>query len=29
MAAPYEDQKMQENGDVYSREYAHNYIEAA
>ena len=29
MAAPYEDQKMQENGDVYNREYVQNYIEAA
>lgn len=27
MAAPYEDEKMQENGDVYHREYTHNYVD--
>ena len=29
MAAPYEDQKMQENGDVYNHGYVHNYVKAA
>ena len=29
MAAPYEDMKMEENGDVYRRSYPHDYVEAA
>ena len=27
MAAPYEDAKMRENGDVYRQEYTHNYVD--
>ena len=27
MAAPYEDAKMEENGDVFRREYTHNYVD--
>ena len=29
MAAPYEDKKMEENGDVYNQSYIHNYVKAA
>ena len=27
MGAPYEDDKMKENGDVYRQEYTHNYVD--
>ena len=29
MAAPYEDKKILENGDVYNQSYVHNYVKAA